>query len=125
MTGAIVEFDIIDDPATDFEYPSYSDPGHVIFDRLPCDDDLPFSYLADIDIVDADTGSCVFYMQEGAGISFWLDTLLELANLRIGRYVLTGITGRYIRGTWGFEDDDEEFEYEQLIPIAGDKETWP
>ena len=98
--------------------PSYSDLGYMIVKV----DKEAANYLDDMYEVIEATG-CTFWISEGVGYEYWLKEYCEFPSS--GAYKIGNIKGRYIRGDWGFTDDDEEWEYESITPyVLEDKETY-
>ena len=86
--------------------PSYSDPGRILFSWFP----TPLEgrdHRAEVEVLDYDHDSCLCWMQEGVGIEYWLRDKMDL-ELE-GTFVIDEVTGHYYRGTWGYDDDDEEW----------------
>lgn len=86
--------------------PHYGDPGRILVDVHKESDS--FTKLG-YDILDYDRDSGVYWINEGVGFEYWLEGHVDFP--RPGRYLIEDIRGRYYRGTWGFDDDDEEWEY--------------
>jgi hypothetical protein len=112
----IGEITLLADTEEEFEYPRYSDPGRILVCIEPPDTDVYRFYY---EVLDYDGDSCVFFIQEGTGFEYWLDDYLDIEQP--GIYVIEGITGSYIRGEWGFTDDDEEWDFES-VRYASDEE---
>lgn len=100
----------------DYQLPKYSDPGRILVEIYAVPGDY---YRYDIEVLDYDFDSSVFWIVEGTGFDWWFDENIDL-DLP-GFYVIEGITGRYFKGTWGFDDDDEEWEF-KLCRRATDEE---
>ena len=106
-------FTIIEDDEDDYQPPSYKDVGTILFRIHGLKDDYRGKEEYEIEVFGYD--GCAFWMQEGAGIDYWLtDMGLLCEDLQPGFYVMEGIIGSYFRGDGWTTDDDEEFEYEFL-----------
>lgn len=90
--------------------PSYKTPGRILVRIGPSETK---TYNHEYDVLDYDSDSAVFWINEGTGFEYWLDNV-EFPCAE-GVFVIEGITGEYIRGRgWlngeVYEEDDEEFE---------------
>lgn len=106
-------------PDYDFEPPNYSIPGRVLF-RWYRDPEF-FRSGWGIEIYDWDRDTSLFWMNEGVGISYQLEQMLDLDQE--GWYVAQEITGS-ISTYWGPDgrDDSEEWCIEGLIRYATEDE---
>lgn len=107
------EIIIEDDLPEGGEPPSYDDPGRILVHFWGTTKD-PFRKY-ECEVLDYDSNSSVFYISEGTGIDYWLDNHAEFTEP--GHYVIEGITGQYIRGDWG-EDDNETWEFTAMRPAT-------
>ena len=98
------------------EPPSYDDPGRILVHYMGPTGSKWFQY--EIEVLDHDSNSSVFFIQEGVGFDYWLDSHAEFTEP--GYYVFEGITGQYIRGDYG-EDDDETWEFTSMRPATADE----
>jgi hypothetical protein len=90
------------------DYPKYSDVGRIlvrIFGFYGHGHSRVYRYDSEVLYLDG----CAAIIEEGTGIAYWLDGHVDLEQP--GVYVIEGITGRFIKGDWGFTDDDEEWEF--------------
>lgn len=89
--------------ADDFEPPSYSEPGKILFHyKNPLSDD-------EVEIIDYDGGG-PFWLNEGGFMDY---TVRDMIDLELeGQYVLEGVLGTYIRGDGYVTDDWETYEFE-------------
>lgn len=92
-------------------YPKYSDTTRILVQVSHGYDDRGWEY----DVID-DDGGCIFWINEGMGVDYWIDDYCTFEEP--GTYVIEGITGRFYRGTWGFDDDDEDWEYTLIRPAT-------
>lgn len=98
------------------ELPSYSDVGFILVKVGPYLEP-EFSWRDKHEYEVLDHSGCTYWIAEGTGIDYWLNANIEFPK-EGGVFVLEGITGRYIKGEWGFTDDDEEFTYESMRPAT-------
>jgi hypothetical protein len=99
------------------DLPSYSTPGRILFRLIGSNE--PAIKWTNVDPLDND-GSTL-WIAEGMGIDFWVEAHLDLDTQLDGYYVVEGITGTYHRGTWGFDDDHEEWSF-NLVRRASPEE---
>lgn len=114
-------FEVADpDPEGDWEPPSYSTPGWMLVEVCRVAREPRPLYRYEVEVLAYDCDSSVFWINEGVGFDWWIDENVDLELP--GFYVIEGITGTYYRGTWGVDDDDEEWEFE-LCRRATDEEV--
>lgn len=98
----------------EYELPGYKDPGSIVFINYGAPEPYPNGtkslYRYEIDILSYDSDSSVMWINEGEGLEYWID---EIDLPGPGVYVIENITGIYYRGTWGFDDDDVEWEHNE------------
>lgn len=99
--------------------PRYKDPGRILVEIYSVSSEHRPIYRYELEVLDYDSDSSVFWIQEGVGFAWWFDKYVDLDSP--GFYVIEGITGTYYKGTWGFDDDDEEWEF-TLCRRAADEE---
>lgn len=106
----------------DFDPPSYSKPGWIEFEILTIKPLNKYGrpvdgvYRYEIELIDADLDSAVFWIQEGIGFNYFLDQYIELDQP--GKYRIEGIYGDYFRGDWKYgEDDDVDWYFDRVIRI--------
>jgi hypothetical protein len=95
----------------DPELPSYSEEGKILVEVLTVGLDTSkggYPYEAEVHYHDGST----YWINEGMGFDYWFFEHIEFP--RSGWYMITGITGTYIRGDWGFTDDDEDWEFGEV-----------
>lgn len=92
--------------------PSYSDPGSILVKILTILDNPGSYYRYELDVLDYDSGSSVFWLNEGMGIDYWLNDAIDFK--KPGYYVIEHVTGYYHRGDGYSTDDDEEWDYKQV-----------
>ena len=93
----------------DWDPPSYSTPGRILVEICCVSCEPRPLYRYEIEVHSYDCDSSVFWIEEGAGFDWWFDHEVDLELP--GVYVIEGIVGHYHRGTWGFDDDNEEWEF--------------
>lgn len=99
--------DLITVESPEYDCPSPKKPGRILFQVLgQCP---TCAYRNDYEVLDYDGDSAVFWMSEGVGFQYWLDTHLDLEL--DGFYVVEGITVTFTRGDGWMTDDDEEWEF--------------
>ena len=65
-------------------------------------------YRHESEVLDYDSDSSIFWIQEGVGFDYWFDSYCDFPEyLDEGFFVIEGITGEYIRGEGGWDDDEE------------------
>lgn len=99
----------IADASDDWEPPPYGVPGRMLIhiDSVSCEPAPIFRYSAEL--IDYDPHSSVFWLLEGIGIEYFLDSYVDLEDP--GYYVFEGVVGEYYRGDGWTTDDDEEWRY--------------
>lgn len=90
-----------------FEPPSYSDPGRVLVHIIGPGEMGVYEYESEV----LDHDGCTFWIQEGTGFDFWLDSFDFDSP---GYYVIEGIVGCIIRGDGWESDDDERWSYKSV-----------
>lgn len=104
----MTEFDLTTS-SEENDLPSYNQPGWILFELYYIDPFYRGPRYYSIDVLDADISSCVFWINEGMGIKYWIECYLDLELP--GFYVVEGITGEYIQGDGWTTDDDEEWDF--------------
>lgn len=95
-------------PNDDWEPPAYSKRGDAIIDILEG---------GDVEVVDYDPDSSIFWIEEGEGWDFWVDD--NCGSLAPGRYLISGIRGTYHLGDyWGSVDDDVSWGFKSIEPTS-------
>lgn len=122
----MTEFTFLDDldpPEEDNLYPNYGVPGRIIFEVYPATEE----YEPEIEVVDYDGETSVYWLHEGTGIDYWLehDSGIDFTKMA-GKYIMT-VNGEYIKGqTWRESpvptDDDENWWIEKE-PVPTDLES--
>jgi hypothetical protein len=105
---------------TDWVPPPYGKPGRILVRIGSENERKPGVYRWDAEVLDYDSDSGVFWINEGTGFDYWLDGCDFPGP---GVYVIEGIKGTYIRGEWGFTDDEEEWEHGVIRPATPDEMT--
>lgn len=99
------------------EYPSYRDKGWVrVLVRDLGELTTPKRCRWEFEIIDYACGSSVFWLNEGQGLDYWLRDSVEFPGP--GLYMIDNVYGAYHRGTWGFDDDDEEWFWDPPRKLA-------
>lgn len=96
--------------------PQYSEKGFIEIEILHVSASRRDVWRYEVEEIELDLSSSVFWIQEGVGIEFWCDSYLDL-DLP-GKYRIEGIHGEYYRGDWSAgEDDDEEWFFDKVMRI--------
>lgn len=104
------------DPTDDHKYPSYSDSGRILVHIEGPGDGSCYCGKYELTVYDYDGDSAVMWLNEGLGIDYWIN---EEVDIWIpGWYVIEDVHGYYYRGTWGFDDDTEEWYYGDVRPAT-------
>lgn len=92
----------------DPELPKGSDPGRILFCLWPIPPKLGSGHWDryEIDVLDYDSDTAVFWMHEGAGIDYRLDLALDI-ELE-GIYVIESATCEWSTDYWGEVDEQWE-----------------
>lgn len=93
----------------DYDPPSYGAPGRILVEIIAVSGERRPLYRYELEVLDYDADSSVFWVNEGVGFNWWFDANVDLELP--GFYVIEGVTGTYIRGECGYTDDDEEWEF--------------
>lgn len=96
--------------------PRYGERGYLEIEILHVSASKYDVYRYEVEEIEADLSSSVFWIQEGVGFQYWACSYLDL-DLP-GKYRIEGINGVYHRGDWSYgEDDDEEWFFDCVIRI--------
>lgn len=109
------EYFISEEPSEpEFELPAYSTPGDLLVEITNVDynDHGCIKYM--VEEIQYDSDTCVFWINEGVGVDYWLEDHVGDYIKEPGWYVIEGIVGHYIKGTYGFEEDSEEWEFKSV-----------
>lgn len=112
------EFTILPpDPEDDELLPSYDDVGWLEVEILSvrAGGAGPITYKYDIGDYVYDAASCVWLIDEGIGIDYFMDFYTNVKES--GFYRIEGITGAYYRGFSLYEDDDEDWFFERVVKL--------
>lgn len=116
----MTELTFITEEDQDYELPSYGDPGRIFVHIITVSGNTDnWSNRYDVELIDYDGDSCVFWIQEGVGIDYWLDQCCDFEHP--GFYVIEGIKGEYIRGDGWMTDDDEDWDFERIRKATPDE----
>ena len=99
------------EPEEEYNPPSYSKKGWILVEILSIDDSGEFYSKYEVNVLNYDHGSSVVWLQEGVGIDYFCNTYCEFPA--IGIYLIMGVHGEYIKGEWGFTDDDENWYFKR------------
>lgn len=94
----------------EFQLPPYNVPGRILVEVTEIGEKTdsvtaPYKYELEVHYYEEDTS--VFWINEGMDFDYWFSEYVNFTET--GWYVLEDITGEYVRGEWGFTDDDEEW----------------
>ena len=111
MSDDVIKLFSENGPSDDY-LPKGTSPGRVLFHLWPIPRGLGSHrwQWCEIDVLDYDSDTAVFWMIEGAGIEYWLELQLDI-ELE-GTYVIEGVTCSWWKDYWG--ESDEEWD----IPIV-------
>jgi len=104
----------------DFKPPPYGKPGRILVRVLG---KVDTTYRYETEVLDSDSDSGVFWINEGVGYDYWFDQYIDKFPADEGTFVIEGIVGTYIRGRGWItgdicEEDDEEWEYKSIRPAT-------
>lgn len=108
-----IEIDDAEGCPEEYKPPRYSKRGWIEFELLHVNQNPRYGYRYDIEIIDADLDSSVFWIQEGIGFDYFIDSYIDLQLP--GKYRIEGIYGEYYRGDWGYDDDDEDWFFRKVV----------
>ncbi len=120
--SAPFEFQISTDqsPPENEKMPSYSDRGRILVEIEGPGSDDPSKYPRyELTVYDYDGDSSLMWLNEGIGIEYWINEEVEFWIP--GWYVIEDVHGHYYRGTWGFDDDDEEWYHGEVRPATAEE----
>jgi hypothetical protein len=92
------------------ELPLYSTAGRILVEIADAYPQSPYRH--DYEVLRYDENSSVFWIAEGVGIEDWIDRRADFPVA--GVYIITGITGEYVKGDWGFDDDQEIWQHSEM-----------
>lgn len=96
--------------ADDYELPSYNDVGYICVEIIG--KQVSWNGNEEWEIGDYTHSGSAFWIQEGVGIDYFINDIADLPEIDSpGIWLIEGITGSYIKGEWGFTDDDEEWDW--------------
>lgn len=96
-----------------FKLPEYKTPGRILVRVTDIGEQGKVEW--EYEVLAWDVGTCVFWINEGVGFDYWL---ADCEFPGPGTYVVEGIVGQYHRGTIGWDDDDEDWEYKSIRPAT-------
>lgn len=110
---------IDNDEAIEVDLPKGTDPGRVLFHWVPVPPGLESHswHKFDVEVLDYDRDTAVFWMAEGAGIEYWLERGLDI-ELE-GFYVVEGATCEWSKS---FEGETDEWWDIPLVRRATEEE---
>lgn len=113
----MIDFDEIEEAK--YEPPAYGTPGWVLVEIVEVNE--PGSiYRFTIEECAVDTENSTFWIQEGTGVEYWVDSHAP-DDLTEGWWVFEGVVGHYYRGDGWMEDDDEEWYFDKVRPATQDE----
>lgn len=117
MISITIPFEVLDDiNAEEEDFPSYKDKGYLEIEILHVSASKYDVYRYEVEEIEADLSSSVYWIAEGVGLTYWVNSYLDLELP--GKYRIEGIHGHYHRGDWSSgEDDDEEWYFDRVIRI--------
>ena len=92
------------------ELPSYDTPGRILVEISNILDKNNF-HRYELTVHDYDSDTSIFWINEGVGFEYWFNECYFPCS---DWYVVEGVVGEYIKGEWGFSDDDEKWEYTRI-----------
>jgi hypothetical protein len=96
----------------EFKWPKYSDKADIVVEILgPCEVKVYKWEIGDY----ACGAGCTFYIQEGMGLEYFVDTYGEEIT-GPGYWTFVGVHGVYYRGDGWTTDDDEDWYFDELRP---------
>jgi hypothetical protein len=93
----------IDKTPEDPSLPKGSTPGRVLFYLCPIVLPAHSWQRYDVDVLDYDNDKAPFWMQEGAGIDYWIEEYIDI-ELE-GYYVIESATVTWSKDYWGEVDE--------------------
>ena len=108
----LMEITAIEDD-DDYELPSYRDKGNITVEVVDkCDN---YGWAVDNYMCDMDASP--FWVEEGMGTRYFV--YLHQHDIPCeGYWTFEGVHGEYIKGDWGYTDDDEEWYYDRVRPAT-------
>jgi hypothetical protein len=106
-----------DEPEEEYELPAYSDRGDILVEVISINEKVPEFYHDhyETEVHYYDTESSLMWLNEGIGIDYWINTS-DVSFPAPGWYVIEDVYGEYYRGTYGVDDDDEEWYHGEIRP---------
>lgn len=112
--------DMTAEQADEYELPSYGEYGKIIVEILGKVDSMWHpGWQWEIDRYTYE-GSA-FWINEGIGIDYFINDYIREDIPGPGIWVIDDIKGEYIKGDWGFTDDDEDWEWGDIRPATQDE----
>ena len=101
-------------PSYESTLPKYGDRGDILV-IVSAKGDGDGVYDREYDVLDHSGGA--YWIGEGIGFDYWMDQDCEFPDAG-GAFVVEGVRGYYHKGTWGFDDDTEDWEYDAIRPAT-------
>lgn len=103
----------------EYQLPAYGDKGWVMIEILQqfSPEEQKEHHLPRYEIGGTayDIENSPYWINEGVGVEYWArDMIPDGAFEGAGWYVFEGVRGQYYKGTFGFDDDDEEWEFDNF-----------
>lgn len=115
---SIIEND--EDDGDDVFDTSYSEVGIIAFRVLSTDTSYHGYERYEIETLHYD-GSA-FWIDEGMGIDFFINEMDDPSELQEGEfYIITNITGEYVRGDYGFTEDEEHWYHDDIRKMTSEE----
>ena len=115
------EIKVDDRGEEDFELPSYGEYGKIIVEVLGKVDTTWNSLGWEWEIDRYTYEGSAFWINEGMGMDWFINNYVLEDIPHEGIWVIDNIKGHYYVGTWGFDDDDEEWEWSEIRPATQDE----
>ena len=117
MQTIATEIDMTPIEAEDYELPSYREIGKIVVEVLgKVDTSYHPGWAWEIDRYSYD-GSA-FWINEGMGIDYFINDYIGDDIPGPGIWTIEHIHGEYIKGDWGFTDDDEDWYWGDIRPAT-------
>jgi hypothetical protein len=107
----------------DYHYPSYQDKGNILVELH--DTGNTGYHRWEVTVLGYDSDKAPFWLNEGLGIDYWVKDMIDDQFPHEGIWFIEDVYGYYYKGTWGFDDDDEEWYHGEIRePTAQELEDY-